>query len=96
MPLIDQDQIEDKIQQMYHDLGGFGKFQVFAMVAILFGTSTNDLWMNELGYFIQPPDSYICSYASKDNQPSCTKENICANDPAITSWEADPDSLQTL
>ena len=66
------------------------------MVAILFGTNTQDLWFNELGYFIQAPDTYICTYASQDNKPPCTKENICANNPAITSWEADPDSMKTL
>ena len=96
MSVMDQEQREDKIERHYQELGGFGKFQAFASVTILLGLTSLDLWFQELGYFTQAPDSYICTYAGQDDQPPCTKDNICSGNPAIISWEADPDSNKTL
>mmetsp|Transcript_1601 Transcript_1601/g.2370 ORF Transcript_1601/g.2370 Transcript_1601/m.2370 type:complete len:300 (-) Transcript_1601:727-1626(-) len=88
--------IEDKIEQIYQDIGGLGKFQVFATITFLLGLSGQNWWFYVLGYLTQEPDSFVCTYATEFYQPACTKENICAGNPAITSWEADPDSDKTL
>ena len=65
--VLEQEQLEDKIDKLYKDSGGFGKFQLFAMIALILGTDAHDLWFQELGYFTQAPDSYVCTYAREDN-----------------------------
>ena len=45
-----------------------------------------------LGYLLQTPDTYICTYTTEVPEGSdiCTQENICDGDPRIATWEADP------
>ena len=50
----------------------------------------------EVGYMTQAPTDFVCTYYSTTDMPACTKENICDDNPAIKSWEADPDSPKTL
>lgn len=53
-------------------------------------------WWNSLGFYIQSP-IYMCTFADPSTPDSvCTADNICDNDPRITSWEidwSDPKSL---
>ena len=66
------------------------------MFTLLLGLSGPMWWVYEVGYLSQAPDKYVCSYASEKDMPECTKENICSSNPAIVSWEADPDDPKTL
>ena len=94
--VLEHESLDDKIDKMYQDLGGFSKFQFFAVFALLLGHSGQNFQFMIIGYLTQAPNSFVCAYADPNDQPPCTKENICAYDPRITSWKADPDSSMTL
>ena len=48
--VVEQEPLEEKIENVYQDLGGVGKFQVFAMVTLLLGLSGQNWWFYEIGY----------------------------------------------
>lgn len=48
--VLEQEKLEDKIEIVYKDLGGLGKFQVFAMLTLLLGLSGQNWWFYEIGY----------------------------------------------
>ena len=86
----------ERVDQKYNDIGGFGRFQVFAFIVQTWGIANTNWFLYPLGYFTQAPDSYICTYNGEPDVSICTVENICAGDPRIATWEADPDSDHTL
>ena len=92
----DESTLEDRVDELYEELGGCGLFQVLAYFAITFGMSAPSWFIYEIGFLTQAPTEYICTYYSATDQPACTLENICADNPAIESWEADPASVKTL
>ena len=83
---------------LFQRIGGFGKFQLFCWFAISFGISGPSWFIYEVGYLIQEPDAYICTYTAPVPAGSeiCTKYNICADDPRIATWQADPSSDKFL
>ena len=89
---------EEKVEQIYEDVGGCGFFQVFAFFAISWGMSVVCFFEFQIGYLIQKPSDYVCSYKSETDMPSCTVQNICDDsvNGAFSSWEADPNSEKTL
>lgn len=90
--------VERNLDRIFEEVGGCGLFQAFAYIAISFGMSATSWFIYELGYYTQPPTSYVCTYteASLASSDICTVENICSGDPRIESWQADPDSPDTL
>lgn len=86
---------DNQVNEVYDQLG-CGLFQVFAYLALGFGMSSISWFMYEIGFLIQSPDTYACTYNADFEPTPCTREYICAGDPAIASWEADPDSPKTL
>ena len=86
--------LEEKVDQIYEDVGGCGPFQVFVYFAIAFGMSAPSFFIYQIGYLDQKPSDYICTYESETNMPACTVDNICdySVNSAFSSWEADPDS----
>ena len=62
--------------------------------------SAPSFFIYEIGYLTQEPDpdtGYICTYTTTPSSSDvCTKENICAGDPQIASWEINPDSDKFL
>ena len=89
---------EDELDEVFEQVGGFGWFQVFAYVAIGFGMSATAWFVQESGYLTQEPDGYICYDSQGQQLPEdvCTKDNICADDSPIASWEIDTSSGDTL
>lgn len=74
-------------------------FQVLAYIAIAVGMSAPSWFVYEIGYLTQEPESdgYICTfYSASTDQSICTKENICAGDSQIASWEIDPNGDKFL
>lgn len=76
----------------------FGKFQVLVYAAIGFGINSTGFWFYILGFLYQEP-AYKCTvtpdHASYIDQV-CTRQNICAGDNRIISWEVDEDSDRSL
>ena len=64
--------------------------------------SSTSFFVYEVGYFTQAPTEYTCQYVEGYVPPEnkddtiCTQENICDGNPNIKSWEADPNSDDTL
>ena len=77
---------------MFDDIGGCGLFQVFSFVTIAWGMSAQSWYFYALGFLTQEPGSYVCTYNGVADDDICTKENICADDPRIATWEGNPDS----
>ena len=90
--------VDDRVDQLFEKIGGCGLFQVFAYVSIAFGISAPSWFVYEIGYFTQAPTAYICTYTGgvTPTEDICTQENICAGNPEISTWEADPDDEKTL
>ena len=90
--------LEESVDQIFEDAGGCGLFQVFVYFAIAFGMSAPSFFIYEIGFLIQKPSEYICTYKSETDMPECTVDNICNDsvNSAFSSWEADPDSEKTL
>ena len=90
---------EERVEKVFEDIGGCGLFQVVAYLAIALGMSAPSWFIYELGFLTQEPTQFVCTYYEQytnDSSDICTKENICADDPRIATWEADPDSTKTL
>lgn len=92
----EEEELGVKVDRIYAELGGVGRFQWYALVALLTGMTGPAWWFFEVGYFTQEPEAFICTYASGADQPECTKENICSGNPAILDWKADPNDVKTL
>ena len=78
-----------RMDKLFDDIGGFGRFQFFAYFVITYGISGTGFFIYLLGYLIQQP-VYTCTY--NGDQPSeniCLAKNICAADDRIASWEID-------
>ena len=90
--------IEDKVDKLYEDIGGCGCFQVFAYFALAFGMSSPSWFVYEIGFLTQEPDKYICTYTTPipAGLDICNKDNICAGNPWIATYEADPNDDKTL
>jgi hypothetical protein len=90
-------QPEQKLDQCIEDLGGFGKFQLFAYWAVSSGINSAGFWFYQLGYFMQEP-KYSCTIrgVGGDHDSICTSENICAKDNRIISWRVDWDHDNSL
>ena len=97
-PIDEDERIEENINELLDQLGGFNKFQIFAYIAIIVGMDGPNWFCYSIGYLIQKPDVYLCTYTDGITPPEdiCTVENICDGDPRIASWEADPNDSQTL
>ena len=67
--------MEERVDQLYEDVGGCGLFQVFAYFAIAFGMSGPSWFIYEVGFLTQAPneDEYLCQYQGGDPF-SCTKQ----------------------
>ena len=66
-------------------------------MAIAFGISSPSWFVYEVGYLTQAPDDYICKFTEDDVPPdTCTKKNICDNDPLIESYKGDPNDDKFL
>ena len=55
--------VDDRVNELFENIGGCGLFQVFAYIAIAFGMSSTSWFVYEIGYFTQAPDAYICKNA---------------------------------
>ena len=88
--------VDARVDKLFDDIGGCGLFQVFAFITVAWGMSAQSWYFYGLGFLTQPPDYYICTYNGVPDPNICIKENICADDPRIATWEADPDHSHTL
>ena len=78
---------DHQVDALFEQAGGCGLFQVIAFVAISFGMSATSWFVYEIGYFIQKPTSYVCTYTTDTPDPNiCNVENICSGNPEIKSW----------
>ena len=78
------------LAKLFHQSGGFGRFQYFIFFTIQSSLSGYCFWFYGLGFLIQEPD-YSCTFADPasitDPDAVCTPQNICDDDPRITdSW----------
>ena len=78
-----------ELDGILQDIGGFGKFQMFATIVICFGMSATGFFINILSYLTQTPE-IECSGISKD---ACTVEKICQNGSQISNWQIADQSL---
>ena len=76
---------EEKLDDVIEQLGGFGKFQTFAYLAVSTGINSVGFWFYQLGYLMQEP-KYKCNLTPGSDQSICTSENICEKDSRILSW----------
>ena len=83
--------IDERIDQKFEEVGGFGIFQFLASIALIFGINSQAWWMYNLAYLIEPP-TYLClingTWKSGD---SCTIDDICQKKPYITDYKIDFD-----
>ena len=90
---------EELLENTFTDIGGFGKFQLFACITLSSGISATSFWLYEMGYLTQK-HIYKCSF----NNPSsiinpadvCTVANICGKNSQIASWQVDWNSEVSL
>ncbi len=50
------------MDKLFNQIGGFGRFQLFAVITIVLGLSGPNWFWYEVGYLDQAPDSYVCTY----------------------------------
>ena len=67
------DQINERVDDMFEDLGGCGCFQVLAYFGIAFGMSSPSWFVYEVGYLTQSTDDYLCTDAAGVTT-SCTEK----------------------
>ena len=81
---------EQKLDKKIEEIGGFGKFQLFAYFAVSTGINSLGFWFYQLGYLMQEP-KYKCEFSRgvAFDQKICTGANICAKDNRISNWEID-------
>jgi len=56
--------LDERVDKVYDDIGGCGRFQVFVYFALAFGMSAPSWFIYEIGYLDQKPSDYICTYKS--------------------------------
>ena len=69
--------MEEKGDQKFEEIGGFGRFQLYAYIAITFGINCQGWWIYNFGFLTQSP-AYLC----EDNTGAwftCTAEETCTN-----------------
>ena len=87
---------EDKLDDCIEQLGGFGKFQLFAYFSVSASINSVGFWFYQLAYLMQEP-KYKCEIqAGVSADGICTSENICAKDSRILRWEIDWDHENSL
>lgn len=91
-PKTQEDRLDDCIEK---ELGGFGKFQVFAYLSVSTGINSVGFWFYQMGYLMQKP-KYACEMAPGVSADICTSELICAKDERILSWSIDWDGEASL
>ena len=89
---------EEEFEKLLTEIGGVGRFQVYAFIAIVTGMNATGYWFYMVGYLMQAP-VYTCTFNGpppSDPSQVCTAANICAGDSQIATWQIDyanPDSL---
>ena len=87
---IDEQQtthLNSDIDDTYLRIGGFGRFQVLALIFISLGMISVSAWMYALGFFLQVPN-YLCTLGD-GSVISCKHDKICDEDNQVSSWEVD-------
>ena len=54
--------LDDRVNEIFEEIGGGNLFQVFAYIALAFGVSAPSFFVYEVGYLTQAPDLFICTY----------------------------------
>ena len=71
LPEKEQEKIDEKIDQLLEDSGGFGTFQWFLFISFLMVNKSTMLIIMAMSFLTKVPEEYFCVYEGSDEEVSC-------------------------